>query len=568
MESLPEKSIFTTENLSFYYEEEEHSIFTKIRFAINKGESILLLGPSGSGKSTLAYCLNKLYPEAVDGILEGSIHFEGKALESFGPGEINKRIGMVFQDPESQFCMPTVEDEIAFGLENIHTPPDQIDGKIDSALKLVGLSDCKKALIHSLSGGQKQKLALACVLALQPEVLILDEPTANLDPASSRELAVTIERLKAELSLTLIVIEHNLGHWIDIIDRCLVLNRAGELLFDGDSRTCFTRFASFLQEEGVWLPAAVEAGARCEAYGLYTAGPLPLSIDELIGGLREPYPALDLLREPKLTAIDRSGSTILDVKGISYSRDGEKLVDSINFTALEGEFIAIVGPNGSGKTTLSRLIAGLLSPSSGQVLFENKPLAAWQEKKLRKKMGYVFQNPEHQLITDHVFDEIAFGLRLDDVEEKDMNEKVRSMLKKVRLEYKLDSHPFSLSQGQKRRLSVATMLVLEQKLLLLDEPTFGQDALTSKELMKLLEGKTCQGETVLFITHDMELVDRYADKVLVLHQGSLLFDGSPDTLWNQHDIIQKAHLQLPFIEKLKNRIDVLARRENHAAPRN
>ena len=245
------------EGLGFSYEDRD--IFTNVTFSIPKNQSLLLLGPSGSGKSTLAFCLNKLYPEAVDGVLKGSLSFEGKRLDDFIPGELNQKIGIVFQDPESQFCMLTVEEEVAFGLENFNIPRLEMEEKINRALELVGLQAEKKTVIHTLSGGQKQKLALACVLALQPEVIILDEPTANLDPQSSTELVETISRLRKEHPFTLIVIEHKLDDWVELMDRCLVLDSSGKILFDGTPAQCFGEFTPYLQKEGIWLPKVVEA---------------------------------------------------------------------------------------------------------------------------------------------------------------------------------------------------------------------------------------------------------------------------------------------------------------------
>ena len=231
------------EGLGFSYEDSD--IFTDLTFSIEKNQSLLLLGPSGSGKSTLAFCLNKLYPEAVDGVFKGSILFEGKNLDDFKPGELSQKIGIVFQDPESQFCMLTVEEEVAFGLENFHIPRPEMAEKINRALELVGYRLRKKQSSTHYQEDKKQKLALACVLALQPEVIILDEPTANLDPQSSTELVETITRLRNEHPFTLIVIEHKLDDWVELMDRCLVLDSSGKILFDGTPVQCFGEFTPF-----------------------------------------------------------------------------------------------------------------------------------------------------------------------------------------------------------------------------------------------------------------------------------------------------------------------------------
>jgi energy-coupling factor transport system ATP-binding protein len=528
------------ERLEFSYE--DRNIFTDLTFSIEKNQSVLLLGPSGSGKSTLAFCLNKLYPEAVDGVLKGSIAFEGQSLEAFKAGELNQKIGIVFQDPESQFCMLTVEEEVAFGLENFHIPREQMESKIDRALELTGLQAEKKTTIHTLSGGQKQKLALACVLALEPEVIILDEPTANLDPLSSSELVETITQIKKERPFTLIVIEHKLDDWIELINRCLVLDSGGSILFDGTPRQCFGEFASFLKKEGIWLPKVVEAALTAKNGGMYKGERLPLLKSELLAGLDDSFDF------PKKYSKSLSNmEPILEVKGL-HARGHLK---NINLTIHKGEQIALVGSNGAGKTTLSKCLAGLIPLTQGEIQFLGVPLSKWKEKDLFQLLGYVFQNPEHQFITDSVFEEIAFGL--------EHRAAALAILEKIGLEKHANAHPFALSQGQKRRLSVATMLIHEQELLILDEPTFGQDANTAHEIMEILEEKS---GAVMMITHDMELVDQYADTVHVLDAGELIFSGTPESLWENGEIVNRARLQLPFRKQLQNEI---VRREIHVA---
>ncbi|MFB3170398.1 energy-coupling factor transporter ATPase [Neobacillus sp. 179-C4.2 HS] len=526
--------------LGFCYE--DSNIFTGLTFSIEKNQSVLLLGPSGSGKSTLAYCLNKLYPEAVDGELKGSLTFEGQTLDDFKPGELNQKIGIVFQDPESQFCMLTVEEEVAFGLENFHVPRAEMEAKIDTALEMVGLLAEKKTIIHTLSGGQKQKLALACVLALQPEVIILDEPTANLDPLSSKELVETIARLKKEYPFTLIVIEHKLDDWIELIDRCLVLDSSGGILFDGSPEQCFGEFAPYLQKEGIWLPKVVEVGMTAKSAGLFKGERLPLCNDELLSGLENTAAFF----KKEIKTITKKDS-ILEVKNLSARYH----LKNINLRIQQGERTALVGANGSGKTTLSKCLAGLIPLTQGEIHFKGLPLSKWKEKDLFQALGYVFQNPEHQFIADSVNEEIAFGM-----EDKS---RVTALLEKMGLEKHKGAHPFTLSQGQKRRLSVATMLVHEQDLLILDEPTFGQDANTAYEIMRVLDEKD---GAVFMITHDMELVDQYADTVHVLDKGELIFSGTPESLWENHEVIDLARLKLPFRKQLQNEI---VRREIHVA---
>ncbi|WHY00032.1 ATP-binding cassette domain-containing protein [Neobacillus sp. DY30] len=524
--------------LGFSYEDTD--IFKDLSFSIIKNQSLFLLGPSGSGKSTFAYCLNRLYPEAVDGNITGSIMFDGKNLDEFKPGELNQKIGIVFQDPESQFCMLTVEEEVAFGLENFHVPRAEMESKIDRALEWAGLQAEKKTVIHTLSGGQKQKLALACVLALEPDVIILDEPTANLDPQSSSELVETITNLKQYRPFTLIVNEHKLDDWFELIDRCLVLDSNGTLLFDGTPEQCYGEFTPYLRKEGIWLPKVVEAGITAKDAGVYKGERIPLRTSELLTGLEDP--SAFFKKESKTTD---PKEPILEVNGL-YARGH---LNNITLRIHKGERTALVGANGSGKTTLSKCLAGLLPVDQGEIQFLGVPLSKWKENDLYQSLGYVFQNPEHQFITDSVYEEISFGLMQKAI--------VSTILEKMGLETHAGAHPFALSQGQKRRLSVATMLVHEQDLLILDEPTFGQDANTAHEIMSVLDEKD---GAVFMITHDMELVDQYADTVHVLDKGELIFSGTPERLWENCEVISRARLKLPFRKQMENE---MVRREIH-----
>ncbi|MCM3707182.1 MULTISPECIES: ABC transporter ATP-binding protein [Cytobacillus] len=564
MELQHNRHILKTEQLSFRYEDVKKPILKDVQFSLYPGEAVLLLGPSGSGKSTLAFCLNKLYPEAVDGELKGTISFKGRRLAEFGPGEINEYIGIVFQDPESQFCMTTVEDELAFGLENMKTPPEEIERKIDEALELVHLLPYKHSLIHTLSGGQKQKLALACVLSLKPDILILDEPTANLDPASSYELTRILKEIKKNQTISLLIIEHKLDDWVNLTDRCVVLNKEGEILFIGSTAECFNQYAEELLHEGIWLPSAVRAGLSGKKAGIYHGETLPLTDRELITGFANPSAALQILDNRKNKHQGPEEQIILSAEKLSYNKAGKDLIRNISFSVKTGEFVAIAGSNGSGKTTLSRLLAGLSAPSKGNILFNDRPLSQWKEQELRQKSGYVFQNPEHQFIADSVYAEIAFSLKIQQIPEADIQKKVQAALLQVDLLKCADMNPFSLSQGQKRRLSVASMLVNDLDLLILDEPTFGQDARTSGQLMKLLETKIHSGGSVLMITHDMEIIHSYADKVLVLSEGEKIYDGLPDALWKKDEIMEIASLKVPYIEKLRNDIGSIAGREKLA----
>ncbi|RSD26141.1 ABC transporter ATP-binding protein [Mesobacillus subterraneus] len=536
-------------DLLFRFDEDQEPVLKNISFEIHENEAILVLGSSGSGKSTLAYCLNNLYPSSVDGIQSGNILFQGRDVSSFQPGELNQRIGLVMQDPDAQFCMLTVEEELAFVLENMQTPRSEMEARIHSALEYVDMIAFKHRMIHSLSGGQKQKLAIACALAMEPEVLILDEPTANLDPASGLELVRTLKELRREHSFSILIIEHNLDYWLEMVERCLILNSEGELIFDGPTRVCFTEHARLLAQEGIWLPRAVEAGLKLLEADLLNTSSLPLTIEEIIQSSCRLTDTIKFLKQDRISEKTDSPVMIYELNKISYTKNHQALLKEISLSVKAGEFLAIAGSNGSGKTTLSRCLAGLLPLSAGEIKFYGDELEQWREEEKWARLGYVFQNPEHQFVADSVLDEINYSLEasIHGTQAFEIND----ILKTLRMTDQLHNHPFSLSQGQKRRLSVAVMLINGQKVLIMDEPTFGQDALTAKEIMEFTVNSVPESGSIIMITHDMDLIDRYADKVMVLGEGRMLFCDSPSKLWDAPEILAESRLKLPFLREME-----------------
>lgn len=542
-------------------------ILSGIDVRIGDGETALLLGPSGCGKSSLALCLAGLYPHAIDSEVQGRVFVYGKPVSDRSAGDAPWAAGIVFQDFESQFCLLRVEEEIAFCLENLGCPREEMDGRISGALAAVDLAAWRKAPIHELSGGMKQRLALACAIAMETRLLVLDEPTSNLDPASRRQFAALVRELARARGLAVLVIEHQLDEWIGQADRLLVMDAGGAIAYDGP-------------------PAAYYAGAAPEAPGIWQPGPLRLyrELKRLVPG-EEPRAPAAVLTEQDLAAElarwseagqeralraltapspagcrpageqsgggtggdqagGRSGGVraagtadpapLLEAEGLRFRRGGRPVADGISLTLRAGEWVAIAGPNGAGKSTLASLLSGLNEPEAGTVRLQGKPLGDYTEKKLRTWIGYVFQNPEHQFITDTVADELAFGLRLQGIAPAAIERAVQEALRRLRLENAAQASPFSLSQGQKRRLSVASALTDEQRLLILDEPTYGQDADTTRELMDMLGERVRRGDAVIMITHDMELAHAYADRIIVLRDGRAAYDGPPATLWSDY----------------------------------
>jgi energy-coupling factor transport system ATP-binding protein len=498
--------LLEVEHFSFGFEEQ--ALLKDLSFTLQKEAFTLVGGASGSGKSTLALCLNGLYPEAVEGWKQGSIRLHGQEVEEFKKGSLSQKIGVVFQDPESQFCMMKVEDELAFVLENQQVPSYAMEKKIDSVLDEIGMKAYKHDVIHELSGGQKQKIALASILLMQPELLILDEPTANLDPVSSVEFIELVKSVQRERQCRVLLIEHQPDDWFPLIERVLLLGRNGSILADGSPYDIY-RSKQMLYEEGIHIPLLMQ--------------PPETLVEKQIPDCRE---------------------EIIKVEGLAFSRGEKTILADVDFQLNKGEFVAVTGENGAGKSTLLQLLARLIQPQKGHIVFGGKPLDEWGEGVLRQKSGYVFQNPEHQFITDSVDEELSFGMLMN--KKTDVKLRVEQLLKNFHLKEHQFANPFSLSGGQKRRLSVASMLDDTPDILFFDEPTFGQDAKTTDELMKMVTALQRKGTTIVFVTHDMELVDRYCGRVLVLSEGSLAYNGEPEKLWENKELLQEARLRLPF----------------------
>lgn len=540
-------SLVDVHHLSLRYEFTEREILSDVSFSLEQGESMLVLGPSGCGKSTLTLCLNGLYPRELDGAMSGEILINGKPANSYKPGELSRLAGVVFQDPETQFCMLTVEDEIAFGLENLCVPREEMEERINEALRLVNMQHFKQAVISTLSGGQKQKLALACILAMKPSLLILDEPTANLDPTARVDLIQTIKRLKDDLGFSLMIIEHQLDQWTTLADRCLLFNKEGSIFYDGSLRQAIVSHRKEMEAQGIWLPKIAQQVLK---YAEPSSRKIPLTLEEFS---HEAHLWTEMQWERNAEKTQRKVQEVfLECKDVSYTVNGQPILQDISLSIQEGEFVAIIGANGSGKTTLSRILSGLQKSSHGSVLLHDQAVNSWNETKLRQEIGYVFQNPEHQLIANTVFDEIAFSLQMKGLPENEIQQRVNRILYRFGLTAYVNEHPYLLSQGQKRRLSIGTMLVDEQKMLILDEPTFGQDASTNAEMMRLLDERHQAGTGIVMITHDMEHVHAYAERIIVMHQGRVVADRPPSELWQQPvAMLQEWGIDLPIQVKMQ-----------------
>jgi energy-coupling factor transporter ATP-binding protein EcfA2 len=450
---------------------------------IDPGERVLLLGASGAGKSTLLLAIAGLLDPAGGGESEGQIQVDGRH-----PRDARDRSGMLFQDPESQIVMARAGDDVAFGLENRCVPTGAIWLRVDAALAAVGFPYPASHPTHALSGGEQQRLALAGTLALRPGILLLDEPTATLDPEGAAELRRVLDLVLDRGGASLLLVEHRVDEAVSLVDRVVVLEAGGGILADGQPGTVFREHGSELAAAGVWVPDQPPAAPRRQD--------------------RPPGSALVLAERATFRYPGAAADAVADVDVQLRSADA----------------LAIVGPNGSGKSTLALMLAGLLRPRVGSVLageallagHGREPVAEWPARVLVRRIGTVFQDPEHQFLAASVREELLLGPRRAGVEEEVARRRCDELLERLHLDGVVEANPFTLSGGEKRRLSVATALATDPDVLILDEPTFGQDRRTWTELLHLLAGLRDRGRSICFATHDRAFARALADRTFAL----------------------------------------------------
>lgn len=533
-------------------------VLKDINFEFDTSERILILGESGCGKSTLLLSLMGLTQRFDNAEVTGEVLIDNRSIKSMKPYEVSKILGMVFQNPESQFCSLYPEDEVAFGLENLCVEPSLMDDIIHKSLEAVDFpKERYKNAINALSGGEQQRLALAAIFAQGAEMFLLDEPTANLDPLGRKQV-VQASKTSADRGKGLLVVEHNLEPWMTLLDRLIILKNDGTLLCDGSPREIFKKYGQELKEMGIWRPHSIRLYEELKYLG-YSFSKVPLTysefVDENIPGdfLNDAYKKLK--HNSKIN--NSSDKVIIKLNGLSAEYEKNKPIFSkVNLEVTEGDFFALIGANGSGKSTLAKTLIRLIESSSGEVILHGNNTMKMKLKDIFSAAGYVFQNPEHQFIEDSVWSEIVYSVDQLELDENSKKQHVRLLLEEFELEDLKANNPFSLSGGQKRRLSVATMLVGNQQILILDEPTFGQDEKNAYKLMDKLTELNNKGITIFMITHDLDLVEEYTNKAAVMNNGTLVFNGETRDLWKHEDILEKCGLELPF------KIKVMSKGEN------
>ena len=523
-----------------------------LNLEVEPGEFLGITGPSGAGKTTLCYLITGIMPHDMkiaygnlSDYFKGEVNVLGETVSKLegetltGKGVLAPKVGLVQQDPESQFLRMSVLHEIALGCQLMQLDHKEIDERVKFAMDVTGLGYLYPIahLVHpaELSGGQKQRVAIASFLAMRPDLLILDEPTSDLDPVGKREVVEVVRKLRDNFNLTVILVEHTSNVMLEFADRIA-------LLYDGkivkvDSPRKFYQGVQFAQTHGVSLPDLARVG---NAIGL---NPPPITVDE---GLQDLVPKVKVLG--KHDAPINVEPVIISTNDLWFRYpDGTIALKGVDIQIHKGDYLALLGRNGSGKTTLAKIFNGIFLPWKGEAnVLGYDVFKKGTRRKLAMQVGYVFQNPAHQLFTRKVYDEVSIGLRNLQFSEEEIDDRVHAVLEAVNLKDKIEEDPSFLGKGQQQRLAVACILAMQPSVLIVDEPTTGQDYQMYESIMKLLDELHRTGTTILVITHDMRLVVEHCQQAAVLHEGQMIFTGSVRELFSNNEVLDSAYLECPI----------------------
>ncbi|BDZ68088.1 ABC transporter ATP-binding protein [Methanobacterium ferruginis] len=516
-----DKTISIT-NLSFKYLRSEEYALKNINLEVEKGEFIGLVGKSGCGKSTILYHLNGIIPHAVNGVMEGKVEVCGLDTAKHEISELATHVGMVFQNPEVQLFSVTVEDEVAFVAENLNYPVEKIKECLDFSLDAVGITDLRERYPFELSGGEKQRVAIASAISVKPEVLLLDEPTSELD-SQGREMVLEVVHQLNQAGMTIILAEHHLDDVTPYLDRLILMDK-GRIIAGDTPQNIFKN--RLFENIGLRPPQTVEMGLKL---GVST---LPLSVDDAMDAFRKfPIKAFPL----EIFNYGLQIEKMVEIKDLSFQYGDKKALHDINLSINKGEMMGLLGANGSGKTTLALLLMGLLKPSQGSV-----SVGGFNPEKQRKELvniaGFLFQNPEHQLFCDSVHSELVYGFEGSEAV-------VDEIISIMGLDKFRNEHPLTLSRGERQRVATATALVKKPEILVIDEPTTGQDWYHVSSFMNLVKRLNQEGVTIILITHDMRVAAEYCQRLVVMKNGSIIMDGDTRNVFAELDLLKKAGLK-------------------------
>ncbi|MBP5602666.1 MAG: ABC transporter ATP-binding protein [Treponema sp.] len=558
------------QELTFKYTDSKKNALENITLNIEKGDFIGIIGESGAGKTTFCSCLNGIIPHHYTGDFFGSVKVEGQDTFDIKPDKLALKVGSVFQDIESQIVSYFVEDEILFGLENFGVPADQIESRITEALEALDITDLRHREISTLSGGQKQKVVFASILALQPEYLILDEPTGELDPASSLQIFKLLKKLNEEKGITIIIAEQKIMLLCEFVKKLIVLEK-GTVVHYGEIRSTLTHQRE-MEEAGINCPRVLTLTGKMMDEGLTpkdmkkedriclntqeAAEFIKKALRQAQGpqknnqGPQKNNQEAQRLQESKIGVSEpvkgqKDSNTVLQLQNVNFSYNSTANVHNLNVKIEKGDFTAIIGSNGAGKSTFSKLCNGLLQPSEGDVFVLGENTRRKKVSDLAKHIGFLFQNPDRQICCNTVEEEIAFSLKNNGLADEEIKARVAATIQEFGFDPKVE--PFNMSRGQRQRLCLACLIALNPEILILDEPTTGLDYRECMETMSRIRELNENGTTVIMVCHDMEVVLDFAKTLIVMNKGEILAQGETRTILSDNELLGRARLLQPQI---------------------
>lgn len=547
------KNAISIKGLSFRYKDQkDRNAIEDINIDVEKGQFIVIMGPSGAGKSTIANCLNGLIPHFIRGQYNGEVLIDGKNAKDNTVSKNAESIGLVFQDFEAQLFSTNTRLEVAFGPENFAVPRDEMARRIEKVLKIVKLEGFEDRQPSTLSGGQKQRLAIGSVLATQPKIVCMDEPTTDLDPIGKLGIFNIAKELHENRELTLLIIEHETEEAL-FADRLIIMEN-GKIIRDGCPRDVLKE-VELTDSIGIM---SLQIPKYFREVTDLKQEELPLTPEEGFKKFKELGIELDKEKYDQLLARDNEreakyGEIVVDVKNLEHTYpNGNIVLKGIDLQIREGEFIAILGHNGSGKTTFVKHLNGLLTPTSGSVNVNGKDTKTTSIFEIGKDIGYVFQNPDHQIFADTVYDEVAFSPKIRGCSKEEIDKRVKEALKSVDMEGYEGEDPFSLTKGERQRIAVASILSARPKVIILDEPTTGLDYKEQRRMMELVKKLNESGHTIIMITHTMWVVAEYAHKVAVFNDGLMSMYGRTREVFKRERELLDSYLKTPHIVNMSN----------------
>lgn len=539
-------------DLSFTYKNSDVEVLKDVNLSIEEGKFTVIMGRTGAGKTTLAMLPNGIIPQLVEGTVKGTIIAAGKDSSKYRVQTMAREIGLVLQDPETQIFGRTVDEDTAFGPRNYLVPRDEIKERIRSALNKVRLDGYEKRQTSQLSGGEKQRLAIAGILAMDPSIIILDEPTSELDPIGREEIYSTMVSLQKDQKKTVVAVEHSSQEISEKADSIVVLSDA-HVVWQGSPKDFF-RELDLVERYGIKPLPVSKVGWELYKKGFIAKEEIPLTVDDayslvlrLLDGRKLGFSPAEVPRQER--------TKLIEVNDVHYQYDKSKeALKGVSFDIYEGDYVALIGQNGAGKTTLAKHFNSLFKPTSGRILVCGKDTRNEEPNTLAEQIGYVFQNPDNQIFSTSVYKEMEYGLKALKLSEEEMSKRIHEIAKLLDIEKVLEEHPFSLGKGERQRVAVASILVLKPKILVVDEPTTGQDWDGIQNMMKLIDELHANGTTIVMITHDMDVVATHANRVIVMAKGSMVADGSVRDVFKQEKALKDAYVARPQIPELSERL--------------